>query len=300
MGNSGLKIKNNIFKILIELFVFDKKKRSIIKARWAKKHLKKYVDAAVLKTLETSFEDESAFEFKNPSIKPDEDIIWQYWHQGRENAPELIKKCLESVEKFEGDKKIVVLSFDTVKDYVKIPEKYYKLLEAGKMKIAHFSDILRLYLLKQYGGAWIDSTIYLTDKIPDNVWDSNFCVVQKTISADLQENRMSCFFIRAKKNCTNISALLKTLEAYWAENDFILNYFMFEHISTMLSDKTLKLKAEWDEMPYLDGETCGKLQTIMDKDFNQEKFNNLKSKTFIHKLTYKKQLSKELSDIALI
>ena len=34
----------------------------------------------------------------------------------------------------------------------------------------------------------------------------------------------------------------------------MINYFMFEHISTMLSDKTPELKAEWDKMPYLDGE----------------------------------------------
>ena len=45
---------------------------------------------------------------------------------------------------------------------------------------------------------------------------------------------------------------------------------MFEHISTMLSDKTPELKAEWDKMPLLDWEMCGKLQTIMDKKFSQE------------------------------
>lgn len=73
----------------------------------------------------------------------------------------------------------------------------------------------------------------------------------------------------------------------------MINYFMFEHISTMLSDKTPELKAEWDKMPYLDGEICGKLQTIMDKNFSQEEFNELKSETFMHKLTYKKQPSKE-------
>ena len=32
----------------------------------------------------------------------------------------------------------------------------------NKIPIAIFSDILRLNLLKQYGGVWVDSTIYLT------------------------------------------------------------------------------------------------------------------------------------------
>ena len=38
------KLKNSIFKILIELFIFDKVKRSKIKARWAKRYLEKYIE----------------------------------------------------------------------------------------------------------------------------------------------------------------------------------------------------------------------------------------------------------------
>ena len=222
--------------------------------------------------------------------------LWSYWHQGKENAPELIQRCFESVQKYEGNRKINILSFDTIKDYVELPSRYYDLVSSGKMPVALFSDILRMYLLTQYGGVWIDSTILLTDKIPQEIIDSSFCVVRKDPEKDNQENKMSCYFIRADKNSPNLNAIKRTLENYWAENDFMINYFMFEHISTMLSDKTPELKAEWDKMPYLDGEICGKLQTIMDKNFSQEEFNELKSKTFMHKLTYKKQPSKEFLD----
>ena len=45
------KLKNSIFKILIELFIFDKVKRSKIKARWAKRYLKKYLDVQVKEQL---------------------------------------------------------------------------------------------------------------------------------------------------------------------------------------------------------------------------------------------------------
>ena len=38
------KLKNSIFKILIELFIFDKVKRSKIKARWAKRYFEKYIE----------------------------------------------------------------------------------------------------------------------------------------------------------------------------------------------------------------------------------------------------------------
>lgn len=290
MKNPVLRIKNSIFKILIELFVFDKKKRSIIKARFAKRHLEKYVDIA-LNSIECEDDFETAFGPKAIKIAPGEEIIWQYWHQGIENAPDLIKKCFESVERFESSSgaghRVAVLSFDTVKDYIKLPEIYYKLVKSGKMKIALFSDIVRLYLLRQYGGAWIDSTILLTDKISENVWNSDFCVVQKDVAFDPQENRMSCYFIRAKKGCKNVAGILKALEHYWAENDFLVNYFMFEHISTMLYDKNPKLKSEWDNMPYINACDCGELQNIMFENFDNSVWERVKSKTNIHKLSYK-------------
>lgn len=269
-----LKIKNNIFKVFIELFVFNKKKRSILKSRWAKKNLLKYVDCALKKPLEES------------EVKPD-GYIWQYWHQGEKNAPLLIQKCFESVKKHEKDKKINILSFDTIKDYVELPQKYYDLVNAGKIPIAIFSDILRLYLLEKYGGCWIDSTIYLTNKIPQDIWDSDFCVFQKDPLTDDQENKMSCYFIRARRKSLNLQAIKRAIESYWDEQDFLVNYFMFEHISTMLSDKTHELKSEWDKMPYLNAGNAGCLQKMLFEDFNQDIWNELISKTCIHKLSYK-------------
>ena len=309
------KLKNDIFKVLIELFIFDRKKRSIIKARLAKQNLEKYLDIKVSDTqknkkalstdknisekaasmvVQSEVDVEAQNKFVATPLSTDKIYLppihlplWQYWHQGKEKAPDLIQKCFESVEKFESDKEIHVLSFDTIKDYVELPQKYYDLLNSGKIPIAIFSDILRLYLLEKYGGGWVDSTIYLTDKIPQSVWNSDFCVVQKNPLTDLQENKMSCYFIRAKKESANLRAIKQSIENYWAENDFLINYFMFEHISTMLSCKTPELKAEWDRMPYLSGESSGKLQNILFDDFNKNVWDKIVKETCIHKLSYK-------------
>ena len=64
-----LKLKNSIFKIFIELFIFNKKTRSKIKSRWAKLHLKEHVDFAIKNTQIPA------------NLNEDNNIIWQYWHQ---------------------------------------------------------------------------------------------------------------------------------------------------------------------------------------------------------------------------
>ena len=272
------KVANSIFKIFIEIFIFDKTKRSKIKAKYAKYCIRKYVDSAAknLKILPQN-------------AAPQKRIIWQYWHQGKENAPELIQKCFESVKQQMPEYEQIILSFDTIKDYVDLPQRYYDLVKQGNMSIAHFSDILRTYLLSdpRWGGTWIDSTIYLTGKIPDDIMNSKFCVLQKNPQTDNQENKMSCFFIHSRPESANINALKNFLDKYWAENDFVINYFFYEHASTMLSDLTPELKQEWDSMPYYDAEITGLMQKQLLDKYSIEGWKALCEKTNIHKLSYK-------------
>ena len=271
-----IKIINSIYKIFLELFIFDKKLRAKLKARFAKLYLKKYVDFGINCKIN-----------KNKNRK-DEKIIWQYWHQGTKEAPKIIKKCLLSVKEQMKGYKQIVLDYNSIKDYVELPDRYYRLLEDKKMKIAHFSDVLRVYLLEKYGGTWIDSTIYLTDKIPDEIMNSNFCILQKDILSDLSGNNNSCFFIHNKEYSAHIAMMKNILDKYWAENDFVINYFMFEHISTMLSQIKGELKDEWDNMPRYSAEITGELQKHLFDEFKIDEFEKVKKLTPIHKLTYKK------------
>ena len=284
---SLLKLKNSIFKILIEIFIFDRKKRAAIKARWAKKHIKKYVDEAI------SSLDISALE---NSPAQDRKIIWQYWHQGEENAPLIIQKCLESVKKFHPDYEVKVLSFDNINEYVTLPQKYFDLLAQKKIPIAIFSDILRLNLLRQYGGIWIDSTIFLTARLPDDILGSGFMVMQKNIETDVSGNIMSCFFIRSKSNSVLLEAIRRSIENYWNDNDYLLNYFIFEHIATLIANANGTMKSLWNAMPFYSAEDAGILQTRLPDSFDKEDFEKIKATTSIHKLTYKKSFDNAAPD----
>ena len=236
-----LRLQNNLFKILIEISVFNKTERTKIKSRWAKQHLQKYIDIALNKNLEF------------PSGAEKEHIFWQYWHQGKENAPLLMQKCFESVEKYHPEQKRIVLSYKDIADYVEIPSKYYDLVNSGKMSVTFFSDVLRTYLLTQYqGGTWIDSTIYLTDRIPDSILNSKFFVFQKNPQIDWLENKMSSFFIHTQGVSQIITLMKEVFREYWDENDFLINYFLIEHLVTMLSDVTPKTKAKIRYFAYIE------------------------------------------------
>ena len=275
------KIKSCLFKTIIELFVFNRVKRSKLKARFAKKYLRKYADIAIMKVVSPLSNRKDI----NTEPDTDSDYIWQYWQQGVGNAPLLIQRCLESTEKYHSDKKIIVLDKEKIQDYVELPSKYYDLLNQGKMKPAFFSDILRTYLLTQYGGTWVDATIFFTGRIPDNILQSEFFVFQKNAIEDMQENCMSNYFIHSKPNNLVMEAIKCALNEYWNENDFVINYFMYEHIATLLSENK-DIKKIFDEMPYYEV-GAQPLRKILYEDFSEETFEKIKSQTNIHKLSYK-------------
>ena len=271
-----LKLQNTLFKTFIELFIWNKKLRSRMKANWTKMHLKKFVGWAIKNTQQQTPTPDSQ----------EKQIIWQYWHQGIENAPLLIQKCVESVKNNHPDCDVRVLSFDTINDYVTIPQRYYDLLEQKKIPIAIFSDILRLYLLTTYGGTWVDATLYLTDRIPQEIFDSEFFVLQKDPKTDAFGDRMSCYFIRADKNSYFAHLTRNTLEKYWEENDYLIHYFIFEHVVSMLSEATPELQKLWNKMYYMNTDKLGLLRKKLYCDFNKEKYNEIKAQIFLHKLYF--------------
>ena len=87
---------NNIVKIFL-VFVPTKKIRAKLKADWTKFYINKYVKIAVKNYKEPV---EKKYE-KNPPI-------YQYWEQGMETAPKIIKTCTASIDKFEPESKHII------------------------------------------------------------------------------------------------------------------------------------------------------------------------------------------------
>ena len=101
--------------------------------------------------------------------------IWVCWWQGEENMPEVVKVCYRSIKKLSGKHPVVLITEDNLKDYVQLPQFIMDKYAAGIISRTHFSDILRFYLLKEYGGIWMDITNFLTAEIDSFVpVDSTF------------------------------------------------------------------------------------------------------------------------------
>ncbi len=274
---------NSIVKICLEIFVVDRKIRRILKGNWAKFYLRKYVKkGAKLNTSEPA-----------PETKQ---IIWQYWESPDGSIPPLVQACLNSVDRFKGNYERILLTPETLKNYVEIPEIFLKLKEKGLIKTAFFSDILRTCLLIRHGGIWMDATVLLTEDLPEYITEADLFVFQNDLKIDLDGLNMASYFIAAKPENRILKQTLSALEYYWKENNFLVNYFTFLHAFTMVTQKNKDLFAQ---VPFFSFLPVQQFQGELLKPFDAGRWEQIKKMSGVHKLTHKQSVLTKEKDFSI-
>jgi hypothetical protein len=87
-------------------------------------------------------------------------IIWSYWQQS--SVPPLIRQCHENWRKFAPDHELRVLHLDAISQWLPTDELPVNFTQLPAYRQA---DWLRLRLLKEYGGIWMDASSFLTTSL---------------------------------------------------------------------------------------------------------------------------------------
>jgi len=224
-------------------------------------------------------------------------IIWQYWGQGYEQVPELVRICLDSVEKYKGDSTLIRLTDENLADYVELP--LFVKEKREMFSPAYFSDLLRCLLLKEYGGVWLDSTVLLTGPLPQRYYDSEFFVFQRDVKEEdivywenayayyygwykgFKVNMLSSVFF-ARKGSTVVADLTDILLWFWENETKVPDYFflqiLFEQLVRESGERNCPI--ENDCVPHL-------LQQIINAGYKRFSVADVLGLTTIHKLSYK-------------
>lgn len=90
--------------------------------------------------------------------------IWMYWHSGLEDAPPLVRVCVESWHRRNPGWTVRVLDDKTLADWVDMDDVRRR---NPRITIQVFSDVLRWRLLARHGGVWADATLYCAKPLDD-------------------------------------------------------------------------------------------------------------------------------------
>lgn len=227
-----------------------------------------------------------AIEQPNRNVdQPEKRKVWVCWFQGMENAPEIVKRCYQSLKQYITDREIVVISEKNYRDYVGFPEYIEEKIQSGIISKTHMSDLLRLELLIKYGGTWIDATVLCTGVCPKYMLDSDLFLFQMLKPGlDGASTCISNWFLTACKGNCLLKLTQQLLYQYWKENNKIEDYFLF-HDFFQLAIETYP--REWEQVIPFSSSTPHILLLRLFDIYDEKMWSAVQEQTVFHKLTYK-------------
>lgn len=245
---------------------------------------------------------------KNPT--PGERVIWQFWWQGPENAPPLVKRCMESVRQHAKGWKVIVVDERNVSQYADIPACIAGKHQRGLISHTHFSDYIRVKLLQEHGGVWIDSTVLLTDDIPDDIltarafafktslWASSdnipmpdmfLTTIQTAGHGRIGGGECACssWFLSSWRDSALMAIVTRALEWYWADAKRLDDYFLFHFLLSYAVSANKFCREEFTAMPTQINVKPHMLLFKLLDPFDLGEWRLLREISAIHKLSYK-------------
>lgn len=269
---------------------------------------KKYWDTGLYST---NAADEITF---GENVTSDKTDIWIFWYQGwntgdaphyvenclfqgweKNSAPEVVKNCRKSTDKFLDPEKYNVhrLDKDNYSHYVKFPEWIMEKVEAGTINLIEFSNLLRLALLYQYGGIWMDATIFLTKPLDETITEYRYFSIKTPpakpnfwISFD-----WTTYFMATNTRHTKFFKELLTLQMeYWRREDCVMEYLLLDYLVALIHFNEKDIAEEWSKIPENNIDNL-LIEHSLNKKFDPQKWGEVEKRTGIFKVSYKEPLS---------
>lgn len=214
--------------------------------------------------------------------------IWIYWQQGMGHAPELVRRCYESVcgnkpEDFD----IVLLSNKNLSQYIKLPDYICEKWDAGYITTTHLSDLIRMDLLCTYGGCWIDATVFCSGKIPRYMLSGDLFFFQLAAPETFSVLKMSSWWIYSNRNNRLLHLTRQMLLRYWEKETDIRSYYLLHIVMSKIIDEDWASRESFQGIPFFNSGNAHVLQSKLGAVYNENEWEVIKEVSSVHKLTYK-------------
>ena len=266
--------------------VFDnlyKKKNKIILER-----LKKEFDYVIDEFKEYSFDTE--YDENAP--------VWVSWMQGYDKAPDIVKKCIDSI-KASTKHPVYIVTSENLNEYADIPDYISEKYASGIITNAQFSDILRMSLLSKHGGIWIDATVFAPKKLPESIFEGEFytCKRKQRECAYVSQYRWTSFINGGQKGCVVQQAMNRLFSEYWRKKDYLIDYLLVDYFMCLVYENIPKAKKLIDELDY-NNSKVDDLQEIMNLKFDKNTYDDIISAqdTYFYKLSWRMDFAEKTSD----
>lgn len=256
----------------------------------------KFKNFLILKFLNNNL-DRKILSFGNNETKTKQ-IIWVCWFQGENQAPPIVKTCINSIKDHSNGWDVVIITKENMLNYVNIDERILKKWESGTISNTSFSDLLRVNLLAQNGGFWMDATIFLTkDMMPIEYYGSFFSLKSDDFPINpITMGFWSGYYIFSTKGNIIVEQWAEYFNKYYIKFNQPVDYFLVDYL-LLLTLSNLDLLSFF-QTKSINGNGRFLLQAMLNQPATQENIKLiLDDKQGVHKVTYKKKYKLEVNNI---
>ena len=175
--------------------------------------------------------------------------IYILWFQGFENAPDIVKNCVNSWKYYNPDWNIILLDNNNLNQYIDLKELNLDFSNTNILD-CHKSDIIRIILLKKYGGLWCDSTVFCNR--PLNTWLENY-IKEGFFAFDkpFSDRLISSWFLYGEKDNYIVDKWYSNTLKHFKMKYNPEIYFWFHYLFNTIYKVDNTFKEVWDKVSKL-------------------------------------------------
>lgn len=204
------------------------------------------------------------------NVEAGSEPIWVFWLQGKKQMPQLIQMCLQSKETHSGGHPVILLDDTNIREYVSFPEEVWKKAEAGTLKVQHLADMIRVQLIRKYGGLWLDASVFCHKNIDERAYSLPvFSLKGDYMPQFISGNRWTTFVLGGCPDNVLCRFLDDFFLAWIQSGKPFIDYFMLDCAIALAYENIPAVRADIDVLPVSEGD-CYWLNRRIDMPINDE------------------------------
>ena len=164
-------------------------------------------------------------------------MIWTMWQQGEAQMPETVQASMKTIKNFakRNDCEFYLLTDENLADFINIPRDITEKYKKKELSTAHYSDIIRFSLLCQYGGIWMDATLFVSPYATLEMFDGDFFTLNHPpihtdkIERAIGDFKWAGFFLAGKKGKPYFKHIRDLYLYYVRKYPVFIHYLMMDY-----------------------------------------------------------------------
>ena len=223
-------------------------------------------------------------------------IIWTMWQQGEANMPEVVKASTKTIKDFakRNGCEFILLTDENLVDFIDIPTDIIEKYKRKELTAAHYSDIIRFSLLYQYGGIWMDATLFVSPYATLEMFEGEFFslnhppIMPEKLERAIGDYKWSGFLLAGKKEKLYFKHIRDLYIYFIRKYPVFIHYLMMDYFILSEYELNDEFKDLVDELPVLaPAERVWFLRDHANDIFDENVWTEVLKTTPIMKTTYK-------------